>query len=286
MGVPIQLVKANEMKLKKRFGQHFLRDKGVISRIIRWINPGPTDLFLEIGAGDGALSTQLAPHVSRLLAIELDADCIPILENNLATHESAKIIAADFLQLNLPELISQYAQPDQKLRIAGNLPYNIGTAIITILLHSGLCIEDMHFMLQLEVAQRIVAAPGSRQFGYLSVNCQHHCDVAIGFKVSPACFTPRPQVSSAMLSLHPKHFPRMDATLERHFENLVKAAFSYRRKTLINSLSKHPVYGKLSEELLAKAEINGSRRAEDLSVQEYERLARIYTNQFLCRQAR
>jgi 16S rRNA (adenine1518-N6/adenine1519-N6)-dimethyltransferase len=264
------------MKLKKRFGQHFLRDKGVISRIIRWINPGSTDVFLEIGAGDGALSTQLAPQVSRLLAIELDSDCIPILENILAPYKSATVIAADFLQLNLAELISQYAHTDQKLRIAGNLPYNIGTAIINILLHSGLCIEDMHFMLQLEVAQRIVATPGSRQFGYLSVNCQHHCEVAMGFKVSPACFTPRPQVSSAMISLRPKHFPHMDAIFEQHFEDLVKAAFNYRRKTLINSLTKHPVYGKLAEELLAKAEISGSRRAENLSVQEYERLAQRY----------
>lgn len=276
MGARVQLVKTNEMKMKKRFGQHFLRDKGVISRIVRWINPGPADLFLEIGSGDGALSTQLAPHVSRLLAIELDMDCIPVLEANLAPHKSAIVIAADFLKLNLTELISKYAQADQKLRIAGNLPYNIGTAIINILMHSGLPIEDMHFMLQLEVAQRIAAAPGTRQFGYLSVACQRHCNVQMGFKVSPACFAPRPQVSSTMICLRPKRFPPVDARYEQHFEDLVKAAFSYRRKTLINSLGKHAVYGKFSEELLEKAGIHGSRRAEELTVQEYEYLAQTW----------
>jgi 16S rRNA (adenine1518-N6/adenine1519-N6)-dimethyltransferase len=274
------LVKTNEPAAKKRLGQHFLRDKGIINRIVQWINPGPLDVFLEIGAGAGALSAQLAPRASRLLAIELDADCIPILENTLAPYESAVVIEADFLQMNLPELAAKYLSPAQKLRIAGNLPYNIGTAIIADLLHSGLPIEDMHFMLQLEVAQRITASPGSKQFGFLSVLCQHYCDIRMGFKVPPACFAPRPNVNSAMISFRPKSFRQMNEAFERHFEDLAKAAFSYRRKTLANSLSKHPVYGKCAEELLSRAGIDGARRAEALAVQEYECLAQTFLDHF------
>jgi 16S rRNA (adenine1518-N6/adenine1519-N6)-dimethyltransferase len=210
----------------------------------------------------------------------MDVDCIPILESKLSPYKSAVVIAADFLRLNLVDLLSGYGRADQSLRIAGNLPYNIGTAIIDILLHAGLLIEDMHFMLQLEVVQRITATPGSRDYGYLSVNCQHHCEVRMGFKVPPACFVPRPQVSSATISFRPKHSEKMDAEFERHFEAIAKAAFSHRRKTLANSLGKSTFYGKICKELLARAGIDGSRRAEALSVPEYEHLTEMYLKHF------
>jgi 16S rRNA (adenine1518-N6/adenine1519-N6)-dimethyltransferase len=208
----------------------------------------------------------------------MDIDCIPALENSLSSHESAVIVEADFFELDLAGLFSKYAEAGQKLRVAGNLPYNAGTAIIDTLLHASLPIQDMHFMLQLEVAQRIAALPGSRDYGFLSVNCQHRCEVQIGFKVPPACFVPRPKVMSATISLRPKNVESGNAEFERHFEEIAKAAFSYRRKTLANSLSKHPVYGVSSEKLLEMAGIDGSRRAEALSVSEFERLAQIYAN--------
>jgi 16S rRNA (adenine1518-N6/adenine1519-N6)-dimethyltransferase len=269
------LVKPNEPSLKKRFGQHFLRDTGVVDRIVRWIQPCPEDLFLDVGAGDGALSLRLAPTVSRLFAIELDRDCIPNLEAALAPFPSATVVAADILRLNLSELVSPHLQLDGKLRIAGNLPYNIATAIIEKLLHAQLSVSDMTFMVQLEVAQRITASPGTRQYGYFSVECQHHADVRFGFKVSPACFVPRPKVSSAMVSFHPKPSP-LHPSLEADFEAIAKAAFSYRRKTLENSLSRHPSIGKISQLVLKHAGISGSRRAEQLSVREYESLTQAY----------
>jgi len=275
MGAYRSLVKPNEPSRKKRFGQHFLRDTGVIDRIVRWVQPRPEDLFLDIGAGDGALSLRLAPNVARLLAIEIDTDCIPLLEESLAPFPSAGVIAADILQLNLFELVSPYLQADRRLRIAGNLPYNIATAIIEKLLHSELPVFDMAFMVQLEVAQRITASPGTRQYGYFSVDCQHHCDVRFGFKVSSACFVPRPKVSSAMVSFQPKR-SSLHPSIEPGFEAIAKAAFSYRRKTLENSLSRHPSIGKISHVLLQRAGISGSRRAEQLAVQEYEYLAQVY----------
>jgi len=273
MGVYPRLVKSNAPGPKKRFGQHFLRDTGVLDRIVRWIHPAPDDVFLEIGAGDGSLSCRLAPGIARLLAVEIDADRMPRLKEVLQPFPSATVIEGDILQLDLSGLVAKNLALGSQLRIAGNLPYNIATAIIEKLLHDRLPVQDMYFMVQLEVAQRITAHPCSRQYGFLSVDCQHHAEVHFGFKVSPACFVPRPQVSSAMISLRPNK-----ACFEwaPEFEAIAKAAFSYRRKTLANSLARHPVFGKAVHDFLSRAGIDGGRRAEELSVQEYEHLARVY----------
>lgn len=279
MGSYRHLVKTNEASAKKRFGQHFLRDTGVIDRIVRWIQPAPEDVFAEIGAGTGMLSARLAPGVARLLAIEIDSDCIPQLEQALEPFPHAVILQGDILQLDFPEITAAHLQPGQLLRVAGNLPYNIATAIIEGLLHLNLPVRDMFFMVQLEVAQRIAASPGSREYGSLSVDCQHHAEVQMGFKVSPACFVPRPKVSSAMIALKPKSSAR-DKRWEGHFETLVKAAFAYRRKTVSNSLSRSPVLAGISNSLLQRGAIDGSRRAEEISVQEYERLTDIFCSDF------
>ena len=275
MGAYSRLVKPNEPSAKKRFGQHFLRDTGVLERIVRWIEPSREDVILEIGAGDGALSVRLAPHVYRLLAIEIDSECIPHLEAALGSCNSAEIIKGDILQLKLSQFIAPHLQAGKRLRLAGNLPYNIGTAIIEKMLHQDTPVSDMAFMVQLEVAQRITAMPGTREYGYFSVECQHHSDVRLGFKVSPACFVPRPKVCSAMVSLRPKPSP-LDPAIEQDFEIITKAAFSYRRKTIENSLSRHPILGKISRCLLQNAGIIGSRRAEELTVEEYEHLTKTY----------
>ena len=274
-----RLVKSNDLTPKKRFGQHFLRDTGVLDRIVRWIQPASGDLFVEIGAGDGALSTRLAPSVKTLIAIEVDADCIPLLQKNLADFECAIVVAGDILELNLRELVLSHLQTGQALRLAGNLPYNISTAIVDRMFHSELTIKDMSFMVQREVAQRITAQPGSRQYGYLSVYCQHRSEVRMGITIKPACFVPRPQVHSSMVSFHPKSVS-LDPEYESDFEALAKAAFAHRRKTLANSLRRHPVIGQFSRALLDRAGIDGSRRAEQLSVQEYEDLAHILHDYF------
>ncbi len=275
MGSYCSDVKPYTLAPKKRLGQHFLRDTGVIDKIVRWIQPRPEDLFLEIGAGDGALSQRLAATAAQLVAIELDFDRIPLLESNLARHDSATVLHADILRLDLSSLVASHLCPQQRLRIAGNLPYNIATAIIEKFLHCGLPVHDMAFMVQAEVAQRITAERGSRQYGYLSVHCQHHSSVQIGFKVPPSCFVPRPKVNSAMVSLKPGTDSR-DPEFEADFEAVVKAAFSHRRKTLLNSLGLHPAFSADAKLLLHHAGIDGARRAESLSIAEFEALARVY----------
>jgi 16S rRNA (adenine1518-N6/adenine1519-N6)-dimethyltransferase len=274
MGARTHDVKPNAPGPKKQFGQHFLRDAGVLDRILRWVKPAATDIFVEIGAGDGALSRRIAPMVDRLIAIELDFDRISQLENTLAPYDSATVVQGDILKLDLPKLVPADLRTGRKLRIIGNLPYNIASPIIEKLLHLPVPVEDIHVMVQLEVAERITAKPGSRDYGFLSVHCQHHARVRIGFKVSPACFVPRPKVSSATVSFRPIE-TLMDTPLEADFEELCKAAFGYRRKTLANSLSKHPILGRITPDLLQCARIDGSLRAEQLSVAEYERLAKI-----------
>jgi 16S rRNA (adenine1518-N6/adenine1519-N6)-dimethyltransferase len=273
------LVKTYASRAKKRLGQHFLRDTGVIDRIVRWMQPQPGDWFLEIGAGQGALSSRLAPAVAGLVAVEVDDDCIPGLESALEPFPSATILKADILTLDIPGLFSAGIQPQSRLRAAGNLPYNIATAIIEKLLHCGIRFHDMRFMVQLEVAQRITSDPGSRQYGVLSVHCQHHCSVSMGFRVSASCFVPRPKVSSAMVSIEPKDlFP--DPEFEAVFESLVKASFGHRRKTLSNSLQRHARFGPVAQRILSAVGIDGSRRAEELSLAEYEALARVCRDAF------
>jgi 16S rRNA (adenine1518-N6/adenine1519-N6)-dimethyltransferase len=254
---------------KKRFGQHFLRDTGVLDRIVRSIAPSARDRFLEIGAGDGALSIRLAPRVSRLIAVERDPECIPMLKSALQQIPSATVVESDILKTDIEGLLGAHAGP---LRVAGNLPYNIATTIIENLLALDLAVADMTFMLQLEVARRVTAAPGSREYGLLSVHCQHRADVRLAFTVSPACFVPRPRVTSAIVVFHPFE-RRWEARLEDRFREVLAAAFGYRRKTLLNSLRRHLRLGPVAEKLLVKAGIDGARRAEELSVREYEHLA-------------
>lgn len=260
---------------KKRFGQHFLRDTGVLERILRYLMPSPEDVFLEIGAGLGALSERLGRRVARLVAVELDIDCIPPLMGCLAPYPTSFIIEGDVLQLDLAECLAPHLDSQQSLRIAGNLPYNIATAIIEKLLDLSLPIRDMTFLIQWEVAQRITAKPGTRQYGYFSVLCQRLAITRMGFKVMPGSFFPKPKVISALVQLEPFGKPRQD-DLDHAFTRIAKAAFGHRRKTLANSLKHHPEIEPVCANLLAGAGIDGSRRAEELSVHEYETLAITY----------
>ncbi|MGD0307710.1 MAG: 16S rRNA (adenine(1518)-N(6)/adenine(1519)-N(6))-dimethyltransferase RsmA [Acidobacteriota bacterium] len=260
---------------KKRYGQHFLRDTGILDRIVTMIQPGPADLMLEVGAGDGALSRRLAPRVLRLFALELDRDLIPDLQEALAPCPNAEVIKGDVLRVDLCALLGQFLHPDIKLRIAGNLPYNIGTAIIERLIELRLPIADMVFMLQRETAMRINAVPRSQDYGFFSVYCQHHCEIEMGFRVSPACFVPRPKVQSAMIRLRPR-MRNSDAGIEADFLVLAKAAFAHRRKKLANSLRYHEGIAPMADEILATAGVDGSCRAEDLGVEIYEELVRVW----------
>ena len=259
---------------KRHFGQHFLRDTAVLERLVRLIAPKQNDIFLEIGAGRGALSRVLCPRVASLVAVEIDQDCIQTLQQTLSESTSAQVIHGDILSVQTQQYLRSRLSSMRPFRVVGNLPYNISTAIIQRYLHHESAVEDMTFMLQLEVAQRIAASPGNRDYGFFSVMCQYFSQVKMHFRVAPHSFVPRPKVFSAIVTLRPKS-PELTAEIGPHLIEIAKAAFRHRRKTLANSLKMSFPPGAAMDRVLASAGIDGQRRPETLSVGEYEQLARV-----------
>ncbi|MCH9699159.1 MAG: 16S rRNA (adenine(1518)-N(6)/adenine(1519)-N(6))-dimethyltransferase RsmA [Gammaproteobacteria bacterium] len=258
-------------KPRKRFGQNFLTDEVVISQIIDAINPQVHQHLVEIGPGQGALTDRLCNHCQSLNLIELDRNLTVMLERRYTGSDQVRIHQLDALQLDLTELIeantSNRATPDT-FRLIGNLPYNISTPLIFHLLDQADCIDDMHFMLQKEVAERLAANPGSKQYGRLSVISQYHCEIHRLFNVSPDSFYPAPRVWSSIVRLVPHASPPVVIHAFNAFNQLVTQAFAQRRKTLRNTLS-----GLLTPEQLQACDIDPGRRAETLSLDEFARLA-------------
>ncbi len=253
----------NRHRPRKRFGQHFLHDASVISRLVSAISPRPDDCLIEIGPGEGVLTAPLLERVGALTVIELDRDLAATLAERLGHPGGLKVIQADVLRVDFAELA-----PDRPLRVVGNLPYNISTPILFHLFDSRADIADMHFMLQKEVVDRMVAAPGSRQYGRLSVMAAFHCDMTRLFNIPPGAFRPPPKVDSAIVRLVPKVLSEADRALLPVFSDVTRRAFGQRRKTLRNSLK-----GLLDAEAIEAAGIDPGARAETLSVEQFRKLA-------------
>ena len=258
-------------KTKKRFGQHFLNDHSVIEKLIYEINPKPNEKIVEIGPGLGALTFPLLEKVDSLDVVEIDRDVIARLQKK--NNPKLNIHGVDALKFDFGILLKDEAKNDTKLRIVGNLPYNISTPLIFHLLEYRHQISDMHFMLQNEVVNRITAAPGSKTFGRLSVMVQYFCNCEYLFFVGPESFSPPPKVDSAILKLTPWDKLPHQANDEDHLSQLVAQAFSMRRKTLRNNLKKV-----LSAEQIEAAGIDPSLRAESLSVKDFVALSNIESN--------
>jgi len=216
---------------RKRFGQHFLHDAGILRRIVEAIAPRDGDRLVEIGPGEGALTLPLLRACGHLTAIELDRDLIASLAARARDVGDLHIISADVLTVDFSELTS-----DSKLRVAGNLPYNISTPILFHCLDHAASIRDMHFMLQKEVVDRMAAPPGSKTYGRLSVMLQLRCTVEPLFKVPPGAFRPPPKVDSAIVRLTPLPAHALPDADSGMIDRLVRAAFGQRRKTLSNAL--------------------------------------------------
>lgn len=250
--------------LRKRFGQHFLSDEEIISRIVQAIDPRPGQRIVEIGPGDGAITLPILRKSGKLTVIELDRDLVPRIQARCAGVGEVEIINADVLNVDLGQL----AGTGGTLRVVGNLPYNISSPILFHCIEHLDAISDMHFMLQREVVERMAAAPGSKVYGRLSVMLQLACRVEPLLAVPPQAFRPPPKVDSAVVRLTP--LPRAQRPLEHLglITRLVRAAFGQRRKTLSNSLD-----GLASAEDLRAVDINPGTRAEQLSPQAFVRLA-------------
>jgi 16S rRNA (adenine1518-N6/adenine1519-N6)-dimethyltransferase len=251
-------------KPRKRFGQNFLHDQTVIDRIIACIAPEPTDLLVEIGPGQAALTRPLLESGAELHLIEIDRDLVSQLQKRFSDEINITIHCCDALRANLPEITA-----NRPFRLIGNLPYNISTPLIFHVLQWHEQVVDMHFMLQKEVVDRMAAEPGSRTYGRLSVMTQFRCEVTPLFDVLPESFSPIPRVSSSIVRLQPLKEPPADAGSFRNFERVVSAAFSQRRKTLRNSLREHFT----ADQILATG-IDPGQRAEQLSLSQFSALAR------------
>jgi 16S rRNA (adenine1518-N6/adenine1519-N6)-dimethyltransferase len=248
---------------RKRFGQNFLHDPQVIQRIVDNIRPRVGQTMVEIGPGEGALTRELLPILGQLDVVELDRDLIPLLETKYSALGELRIHQADALKFDFCQLSPGPAQ----LRVVGNLPYNISTPLLFHLLEMSHCIQDMHFMLQKEVVERITAKPGSGQYGRLSVMLQFHCEPEMLFTVGPGAFRPAPKVDSAVVRLIPHRQPPVAVDPEM-LSQLVMRAFGQRRKTLRNNLK-----GLLDASAIEALGIDPGVRPERLSLEEFARLA-------------
>ncbi|WP_415893424.1 16S rRNA (adenine(1518)-N(6)/adenine(1519)-N(6))-dimethyltransferase RsmA [Neptuniibacter sp. PT8_73] len=258
-------------KARKRFGQNFLHDHGVIRRIIRSIAPHESDQLVEIGPGLGALTEELLSEAGELDAIELDRDLPPILRTKFFNYgDKFRIHEADAMKFDF----SQLQKGEKRLRIVGNLPYNISTQLIFHLLSHAEQVEDMHFMLQKEVVDRMAAGPGENNYGRLGIMAQYYCKVESLFVVPPGAFNPAPKVDSAIIRLTPyRDLPHVAKEVSQ-FETVVRTAFNMRRKTLRNNLK--PL---LSADALEEIGIDPGLRPEKLPISDFVRISNYLTDQ-------
>ena len=248
---------------RKRFGQNFLHDKSVVDRLLASINPTPGDTIVEIGPGQGAVTEGLIKSGAQVTAIELDRDLASALDKRFA-GSGLTLHQADALRFDFTELVSANA----RLRIVGNLPYNISTPLLFHLLEQKHCIGDMHFMLQREVVERLAAEPGTKSYGRLSVMAQYHCAVEPLFEVQPTSFVPAPKVMSQIVRLQPNFEQAHAELVSETLPALLRTAFSQRRKTL-----RKVFRGLITTDQLTALNIDPGRRPDTLSLTEFIAIA-------------
>jgi len=259
------------VRARKRFGQHFL-ESAWVAKLVDSLNASPNDTFLEIGPGRGALTKPLAPRVRQIVAVEIDRDLAAALPAHVPPN--VRVVEADFLDANLDDVLGGETLP---VRVVGNLPYNVSSPILFKLLaaqDSGRRLSDATLMLQREVADRLVANPGTGDYGALAIQVALHAQVERVLTLPPGAFRPPPKVTSAVVRLRFGP-PRFDIGDPAVFERVVRGVFLQRRKTMANAL--RPVadsFGRSAPELLEKAGIDGTRRPEELTVEDMARLAR------------
>lgn len=275
------------IRAKKNLGQNFLTDRRVAVRIIDSVSLSTNDVIIEIGPGKGALTAMLCKQSGYVVAVEIDARLAEELRRSLKA-ENVTIVTADALSLNWADLIEsprakvnaqiQGGEDRGRVRIVANLPYYISTPIIEKLLSCAGLIFDMTLMLQKEVADRIAAEPGGKEYGCLSVMVQYYCVATKLFEVLPSAFTPEPKVDSAVIRLRVREKPAVKVADERRFFSLVRACFAQRRKTILNNLKVAAASQSFTadvEAALEAASVASQRRAETLSIMEFAALAEV-----------
>jgi 16S rRNA (adenine1518-N6/adenine1519-N6)-dimethyltransferase len=256
------------MSKRRALGQHFLRDAGIARAIVDLVAPGPGDLAVEVGPGEGALTAELARRAGHVIALEVDRELSARLAQRL---RGVEVVEADARTWDYGML---RAPAGGRVLVVGNLPYSVGKPILQALVTARTAIDEMALMLQREVAERVAAGPGSRVYGSLSVLTQLYCDAKLALRVPPGAFRPPPKVDSAVLHLRVRPAPVVPVADERHFHTVVRAAFAQRRKTLANALAAglgRPV--NQIREAVEAAGVEPGRRAETLTIPEFAALS-------------
>lgn len=271
------LLSRHGFSFSKSLGQNFLIDESILTKIVDASIPNPDTCVLEIGPGAGTLTQRLAQNAKKVVAIEIDSALIPILKETMSTFDNFSLIHQDVMTVDLPTVTAEYFG-DSSFCVAANLPYYITTPIVMTLLESRLPVTSMTLMVQKEVADRMTAKPGTKDYGALSVAVQYYTKPQLVCKAEPHCFLPQPKVASTVINLEVLPSPSVSVDDEKRFFQIVKSAFGQRRKTLLNALSKSP-YLTLEKErvhaALKEMGIDPSIRGERLSLEEFASLSNL-----------
>jgi len=280
----IRIIKQNNLTLKKSLGQNFLVDSNILDKIINCSDIDRDTGVIEIGPGIGALTQKLAQKAGKVVAIEIDQSLIPILKDTLSDYKNIKIINNDVLKVSLADIISEEMKGLSKVQIVANLPYYITSPIIIKLLTDELNIDSITILVQKEVAERISAKPGGKAYGSLTILINYFAEVKLAFYVSKNVFIPKPKVDSAVLYLQIHKEPIIEIDNEDLFFKLIRTSFMHRRKTLYNNLAFNffdKDEKKELNEILIECKIDGIRRAETLSIEEFANLANLINTKML-----
>ncbi|WP_373779632.1 16S rRNA (adenine(1518)-N(6)/adenine(1519)-N(6))-dimethyltransferase RsmA [Jeotgalibaca porci] len=272
-----QILKKYGLTMKKSLGQNFLVEPGILTKMLAAGEIDKDTVVIEIGPGIGALTERLAQEAKQVIAFEVDRRLEPILKNELAEYDNIEVIFQDILEANLPELFADRFEPTDRIVVAANLPYYITTPIIMNFIEANLPVDAYVMMMQKEVAERMTASPGSKNYGSLTVAIDYYTEAEISFIVPRTVFVPQPNVDSAVLKLKRREVPKVTVENEAFYFRLTRGSFQHRRKTLWNNLM--GIYGKTDEAKealrlgLEAVGIEGSRRAETLAIEEFAALA-------------
>lgn len=271
----IAVLQKYQFNFQKKFGQNFLIDMRVLERIMDAAGVGPEDCVLEIGPGIGTMTQMLAERARKVIAVEIDNNLIPILQDTLQAYDNVKIIHNDILKLDLNQLV-QEENEGKAIKVVANLPYYITTPIIMGLFESQVPLESITVMVQKEVADRMKSGPGSKDYGALSLAVQYYSEPVLAANVPPNCFIPRPNVGSAVICLHRHEQPPVEVNNEKLMFKLIRASFNQRRKTMLNSLNNSPELHFNKEQILTALEsigLAGNIRGEALTLEQFAALS-------------
>ena len=280
LGIPkntIEIIQKYNFAFQKKFGQNFMIDTHVLEKIISAAGVTKDDMVLEIGPGIGTMTQYLAEHAKRVVAVEIDSNLIPILEETLAGYDNITVINDDILKVDINALAQEY-NGGRPIKVVANLPYYITTPIIMGLFESNVPIDNITVMVQKEVADRMQVGPGSKDYGALSLAVQYYAEPYIVANVPPNCFIPRPGVGSAVIRLTRHQEPPVDVKDAKLMFRLIRASFNQRRKTLLNGLANSPELSFSKEQITSAIEKMGlpaSVRGETLTLEQFAHLSNL-----------